>query len=635
MRKGSLKLLLSLVVMATTVGVFAASPTLGNIPIIVISDAENNLGTVDNNLFVFTDAFVFDDFDSDADTTDSELLWTYDYDTSANGVELTINGIDPTSVSGDVPWLPTNAINASTTQATLRNTRWSSPALSAPFADPTGAVAQDVDGDGNDDQVVGDVTVTFMVADNQATASAVGTRDTFVFTVDTDLATTTPGDTLVDNGLPFDPVNLVVGTDDNPINSDSADWYYRSWNGTTTNPGNGGVTGFAANWLDNSNSGTAGGNFSITGTGNGTLNGSFGASYGEWILPGDARAKFVAGRLYAARAALAIDGDKTASDQIRLGIQENTVATVNQTYVVNAGTEVLISGGTDIGPHPFLPATNVSRAYISIVDPIDLDVAANSDGDANNDLTYLLNFDFVNLTSVAQRTATMSSYEIGSGDSGALGSETAAIAFSGSDTAFDGSNAGAYTGWAQLQGGAITLLGGTTILVDVASTAANAGSVVITTSDQNETNAANISFSEMSNFTGATTDIDVADGLIGGASYVQRYDINMTGGSASGLLPGNTNNYPSLRLRAATPIASFSIEYAVSHRTTNAFTGGNGVFDMFYVASTQFAGGTSGGEEDDAQIIFGVQDFEYTDGSATLNSLRILLLNADDPNVDY
>jgi hypothetical protein len=43
------------------------SPSLGNIPIIVISDAENNKGTVDNNLFVFTDSFAFADFDMDGD----------------------------------------------------------------------------------------------------------------------------------------------------------------------------------------------------------------------------------------------------------------------------------------------------------------------------------------------------------------------------------------------------------------------------------------------------------------------------------------------------------------------------------------------------------------------------------------
>jgi len=55
----------------------AYAPTIRSLPDIRIGDVEDNIAT-DNNYFVFTNAFKFDDYAQDSDTTVSSLLWTFD-----------------------------------------------------------------------------------------------------------------------------------------------------------------------------------------------------------------------------------------------------------------------------------------------------------------------------------------------------------------------------------------------------------------------------------------------------------------------------------------------------------------------------------------------------------------------------
>jgi hypothetical protein len=432
------------------------------------------------------------------------------------------------------------------------------------------------------------------------------------------------------------PLTVDNNTPPTPGNNE---WSFRNWTDTQ------GTGGFTSAWLSDANSTfSSGTSLAISGTGDGTIDGSFGASYGEWINPGDPAAQFEVGKTYSARAAISINGDKDSLDQLRIGMEENTVATVNQTYVINAGTEVptFDSGGSpiDIGPSPFLPATGVSKQYISVVDPLDADLTGRNDGNPANDLYYLMSFNFVNLVSVAQRTGGVTSFEISNIDTTAREANAVAAWAFGSeagDFAFDGSNVSGYTGWDIINRGPLTLVGGSQILLDAASTQVNANNVIVTVNDQDEANSPeNISFHAKSNFTGKPSDIDVVT-VIEDAAYRVDFDIQMDGGSAPGLLPGNTNGYPSLRLRGSTPIPTFSIEYVMNHRTTNPFPtpGTPATHSLHFVSSTQFADGASLGEEDNLQLSFGIQDFEYTDGSARLNRARLYLLGVDDPNVDY
>jgi hypothetical protein len=625
MRKGSLKLLLSTALLALGTTVYAASPVLSTLPIVVISDLENQSSTEDWNLFVFTDAFAFADYASDADTPASALKWTFDIGAGSTG-SLTINDVADITTSSDDPANPASPINT-VADATFREVTLS-PGLSTdpitvafptPSAiTPTMGQAADIDGDGNDDKLVGELVVSFMVADDQNDIAEVASANTFVWTYDTDLAGASQvEDQLIDQGLPFVdlPLDLGTGTPGPGV----ADWFYRNWSS------GGGGSALTADWLTDAVSGTQArlSAFEITGAGNASQNGSFGAAYGEWISPGDPTSLFAPGNVYAVRAAFGLDGTKQDTDQPRIGIAENTTANINQTYVVNAPSTVV-----GIGDSPFLPAAGSTKQYLSVVDPVDADVAQNASG-GTQDLYYLFNFDFVNVIAVAVRTATMTSYEVASGDSAAYNANESVIETYGS-------SGNTFADWEQIPPIApLTLIGGSTLLVDAQSVVAAAGLVTITVANQTDSSA-NISFAEVSNVDDGAEDLDDLE-VVAGAAYRADYEIAMNGGTQPGVSGGNTLGIPSLRLRSATVIPSYSIEYAVNPRNTNIFTADDtaAILEMYWTASTQFAPGSSIGEENDQQMVFGVQDFEWTDGTATMQSLTIYLLNADDPNVDY
>lgn len=98
MIKGLKRALLASMVTLSGVCAFAIAPTLRQLPDVYIGDQENNIGT-DNNLFVFPNAFKFDDYVSDADTTLSLLKWSFD-----EGDELTT----PTPVIVGTRWFKIN-----------------------------------------------------------------------------------------------------------------------------------------------------------------------------------------------------------------------------------------------------------------------------------------------------------------------------------------------------------------------------------------------------------------------------------------------------------------------------------------------------------------------------------------------
>jgi len=215
MRKGLLLTLMIGLAMAGNVA-NAAAPVIEDIPVIVISDLESHVGSTDNNLFEFNDAFgaeTFDDYVADPDTADADLLWSFDYDPSLTGNvgTITINGLARLDVggTGDPNAPGALELRAASTNPDYRETTLSPTAGSIPFPNPTGTNGT-IPGIAGTVEIAGDLAVTYYVSDGTAFDSS----DSFVFSVDNDPGETTP-DTLVPPGvptLPFTPVSLTGWT---------------------------------------------------------------------------------------------------------------------------------------------------------------------------------------------------------------------------------------------------------------------------------------------------------------------------------------------------------------------------------------------------------------------------------------
>lgn len=89
MRKGLVTLGVVALVLAVSPS-FAEAPLLTCLPDIVISDVEQNSATADANLFVFSDAIVFDEHVVDPDTPVDTLRWSF---IESGGATIEINGI--------------------------------------------------------------------------------------------------------------------------------------------------------------------------------------------------------------------------------------------------------------------------------------------------------------------------------------------------------------------------------------------------------------------------------------------------------------------------------------------------------------------------------------------------------------
>lgn len=85
MRKGLTQTLLTVAVALLGFNAMSAAPIIGNIPDVIIGDAE--AGT-SSNLFVYPDAINLDTFVSDDNTSDGAILWSY----SASGTAYRLNG---------------------------------------------------------------------------------------------------------------------------------------------------------------------------------------------------------------------------------------------------------------------------------------------------------------------------------------------------------------------------------------------------------------------------------------------------------------------------------------------------------------------------------------------------------------
>ncbi len=180
MKKG---LYTGLILSVTLAGsAFAAAPVISNIPDVIIGDAEDNIGT-DNNFFVFTNAFNFDNFVSDLDTPKSSLQWSFDEgddNVAPNTRWFEINGkqavhlgtseIASSGNTGHNPPAPANELRSVSQFASFRDIVFS-PSGSGPFPAPTEP--------DKSDHAAGKV-VTFYVSDGTNVASKsilVATRD--------------------------------------------------------------------------------------------------------------------------------------------------------------------------------------------------------------------------------------------------------------------------------------------------------------------------------------------------------------------------------------------------------------------------------------------------------------------------
>jgi hypothetical protein len=111
----------------------AVAPVVSDIPDVVISDSEDNIGGTDNNYFVFTNAFTFDNYVSDADTPVNTLKWSFDEGTDGSGDATTryfnINAKQSVAV-GDAAIATAQANPASRLSPALANDIRTSPTAS-------------------------------------------------------------------------------------------------------------------------------------------------------------------------------------------------------------------------------------------------------------------------------------------------------------------------------------------------------------------------------------------------------------------------------------------------------------------------------------------------------------------------
>jgi hypothetical protein len=140
MKKGLLITLVVAVALLSSTG-FSYAPVLKNIPDIIIGDLGPN-STIDtnaNNFFVFSNAFVFDSYVTDVDTTPDLLKWSFAKtgQTPATPAEtIVINNLDVETA--DLTFLnPTHNIRTGNPAATFRNDTLSPRSGTIPYPAPS------------------------------------------------------------------------------------------------------------------------------------------------------------------------------------------------------------------------------------------------------------------------------------------------------------------------------------------------------------------------------------------------------------------------------------------------------------------------------------------------------------------
>lgn len=152
MKKGTFAALFAATIAFTGSTAFALAPVLGNLPNLSVGDLEDNSFT-DNNFFVFTNAFRFDDYVADGDTPDASLQWSFDEGDPASQW-YQVNGKDPVhtgntamaadgtlgtagSAAAHNPPAGANELRSVSEFASFRDIVFSPNAGTMPFPDPS------------------------------------------------------------------------------------------------------------------------------------------------------------------------------------------------------------------------------------------------------------------------------------------------------------------------------------------------------------------------------------------------------------------------------------------------------------------------------------------------------------------
>lgn len=585
MRRGFTTLLAATTVLGAANAAFAAAPSLEQIPVILISDVENNQGSVDNNLFVFTDAFAFADYVTDPDTLGTDLMWSFDYATGGGNVgNIEINGI--ARLNGGDPLNP-GALDIADgfATATFRETDASPTAGSAPFpAPPAGANGVDIFGDGSlvANDVIGDLTVTYYVSDG----TAFDMVDSMVFTVDTNLGAAGPTDQAGPGGIPTITFNPIT-----PL-STAGGWAYTPGDGFVTAPATSGETGGLQITTPNTAATTV-----LT------------VYTGIWANSSIADLMLQDGLVYAVRATIASNVANTpaAGSKPRMRLEPGATYGLDHQYEVTEND----------GASPFHPSTSGS-VYIAYWDKYDL----------TNDSQVTLALD-TNATGNEgggpARTVTFSSVEVGSADrSGFTGSATAIP--SGTFTA------GQFGSWTYLSLGTVDFDGAGGLppfWEDNASTLDTTGGT-LTHVDANEPSGVAASGGAALLNINEQTGPDQIE-FIPGNFYWNQFEISAADPAADG-------DYPAVRVEARSFDPAFQNASALrpdgEHYDATVASGMNGLYNIFWVGPDNGAG--AGARADDlieGFDLFNVNGNATHGGRTTLHAARYWVIGTDDPNM--
>lgn len=214
MKKGFLALF-GAIALACAGASFAAAPVIKPIPDVHIGDMDlPEASATDANFFVYTNAFKFDDYVTDADTPVANLLWSFDEgDEAGGGIALgnvyTINGksavhlgttamaADGTANAAHVAPGAANELRSVSQYATFRNVVLSPTSQNWPFPSPSTALAT---------KMAAGKVIRLFAADPQGN---VASKDIFVKSIDNtmdSLSATTPFSVVKDD--PFDSSNI-------------------------------------------------------------------------------------------------------------------------------------------------------------------------------------------------------------------------------------------------------------------------------------------------------------------------------------------------------------------------------------------------------------------------------------------
>jgi hypothetical protein len=577
MRKG---LILTLVLSVFAFGMAntadAAAPSIDDVAVFIISDLEQNAPSLDNNLFVFTDAFDLDLAVTDLDTLGVDIAWSFDYDPGTSTGNIEINGIGRLDVVGGGDPLAPGAfdLRAVSNTATFREIDASPTAGTAPFPDPAAGANGVVIGGITYNDVITDIPVSYFASDG----TAFDMFDSFVYAVDNDLAGTVP-DTVV-SGVPtvvFTPVSLTG-------------WTFTNGDNFITNQTTSGSTGglqitFPAAVIDP---------FSAAPP---AL-----ASYtGIWSNAALAEANLMANMLYLWRATLDANVALDAGANVRLRLEPAGTGSVDNSFVIVEDVP------SDPGNLTVAPGMRLAYFHPSDVDAFPQQNGFAYDGVDNGDDTT---------GGTNARTVTLSALEAGASDP---------AGFFGSANANAGGTfaTGGFGSWDYVPFGTFTSDGLTFFDDDTVASGMVGGNLQHTDGDGATGGAAEWSFGEFAN-------PDIFESSAAGALMGSSWDIDGSADGGDGTAPG---------VRASTRYANanVSIEYVVrgEREAWDNQVGMFNTYELLWVAPAQpnMGAGMNGDDAVHAFGLFNVNGDTQKGGTLDLFAVRANEYSADDPNI--